>query len=232
MTSMQQSRAEQNALHRTLPLKSSCFQALRAITLSAVSSHTTHADFRLMEAIASGALILVDRMYVPRPYPLIEGVHIVYYGAYHCYCVCSKDDADRLRSIVVRFDPSFFSVTRSQTLHYLFTTTACTLFSPPFLSLPFLSLSIYLYLSPSPPSLADNNNKTDIFEKLDYYRKNVEIARRLAVRGYLHSMKHHRAANLIDYVFRVSQVNSIFFFVMLTHAIAFLFPLICRCHLA
>jgi hypothetical protein len=35
-----------------------------------------------MEAIASGALILVDRMYVPRPYPLIEGVHIVYYGTY------------------------------------------------------------------------------------------------------------------------------------------------------
>ena len=41
-----------------------------------------HTDFRLMEAIASGALILVDRMYVPRPYPLIEGVHIVYYGTY------------------------------------------------------------------------------------------------------------------------------------------------------
>jgi hypothetical protein len=47
-------------------------------------SHITHTDFRLMEAIASGALILVDRMYVPRPYPLIEGVHVVYYGAYHC----------------------------------------------------------------------------------------------------------------------------------------------------
>jgi hypothetical protein len=37
-------------------------------------------DFRLMEAMASGALILVDRMSVPRPYALIEGTHIVYYG--------------------------------------------------------------------------------------------------------------------------------------------------------
>jgi hypothetical protein len=37
-------------------------------------------DFRLMEAIASGALILVDRMFVPRWDPLIEGKHIVYYG--------------------------------------------------------------------------------------------------------------------------------------------------------
>lgn len=50
---------------------------------------------------------------------------------------------------------------------------------------------------------ADNNNKTDVFEKLDYYRKNLEVARRVAVSGYLHAMKYHRAANLIDYVFRV-----------------------------
>ena len=33
-----------------------------------------------MEAMASGALILVDRMSVPRPNALIEGTHIVYYG--------------------------------------------------------------------------------------------------------------------------------------------------------
>ncbi len=33
-----------------------------------------------MEAIASGALILVDHMFVPRPFPLVEGNHIVYYG--------------------------------------------------------------------------------------------------------------------------------------------------------
>jgi hypothetical protein len=151
MTSMQQSRAEQNALHRTLPLKSSCFQALRAITLSAVSSHTTHADFRLMEAIASGALILVDRMYVPRPYPLIEGVHIVYYGAYHCCCVCSKDNADRLSSVVVRFYPSFFSVIRSLILRsmplplalfFLFLFSLSPLPFPLYLSLSFSSQTI------------------------------------------------------------------------------------------
>ena len=84
-------------------------------------------DFRLMEAMATGAMILVDNMYVPRPHPLIHDEHIVYY---------------------------------------------------------------------------DNNNKTDLFEKLDFYHKHVEQARRVAVSGYLHSMKYHRAANLIDYVFR------------------------------
>lgn len=48
----------------------------------------------------------------------------------------------------------------------------------------------------------DNNNKTDVFEKLDFYRKNTERARRVAVGGYLHAMKFHRAACLMDYIFR------------------------------
>jgi len=89
-------------------------------------------DFRLMEAIASGALIFVDTMYVPRPYPLLHGQHVVYY---------------------------------------------------------------------------DNNNKTDVFEKLDFYRSKTELARRVAVNGYLHAMKFHRAANLIDYVFRTIHIK-------------------------
>ncbi len=32
-------------------------------------------------------------------------------------------------------------------------------------------------------------------------------ARRVAVSGYLHAMKYHRAANLIDYVFRTIHVK-------------------------
>ena len=36
-------------------------------------------DFRLMEAFATGALIFVDKMYVPRPHPLIHGTHVIYY---------------------------------------------------------------------------------------------------------------------------------------------------------
>jgi hypothetical protein len=84
-------------------------------------------DFRLMEAFASGALIFVDHMYVPRPYPMKDGVHYILY---------------------------------------------------------------------------DNLNKTDIFEKLDKYRQSTEMARRVALNGYLHTMKYHRAVNLIDYAFR------------------------------
>jgi len=91
-------------------------------------------DFRFMEAIASGALIFVDQMYVPRPYPLVADQHVIYY---------------------------------------------------------------------------DNNNKTDIFEKLDFYRKNTERARRVAVGGYLHSMKFHRAACLMDYIFRTIHVKQV-----------------------
>ena len=84
-------------------------------------------DFRLCESLASGALIFVDQMYVPRPYPLIHDKHYVVY---------------------------------------------------------------------------DNNNKTDLFEKLDAYRKDRALARRVALNGYIHAMRYHRAANLIDYVFR------------------------------
>ena len=52
----------------------------------------------------------------------------------------------------------------------------------------------------------DNKNRTAFFEKLDFYRSNLKAARRVAVEGYLHAMEHHRAANLIDYVLRVSRL--------------------------
>eukprot|EP01036_Dinobryon_divergens_P037894 gene37894-49665_t len=84
-------------------------------------------DFRLMEAMSSGALVFVDRMFVPRPYPLLEDLHVVYY---------------------------------------------------------------------------DNNNKTELFEKLDAYRANSDHMATVAAGGYLHAMTYHRAACLIDYVLR------------------------------
>ncbi len=84
-------------------------------------------DYRLMESFASGALIFVDKMLVPRPNPFIDKVHVVYY---------------------------------------------------------------------------DNYNKSDLFSKLDYYRQHPEIAKKIAISGYLHAMKYHRTSTLIDYVFR------------------------------
>ena len=87
-------------------------------------------DFRLMEAMGSGALVFVDRMFVPRPKELISHEHIVIY---------------------------------------------------------------------------DNANKTEFFALLDKYRSDRTQARRVALAGYLHAMKYHRAANLIDYVLRVKQ---------------------------
>lgn len=89
-------------------------------------------DFRLMEAMASGALIFVDYMYVPRPNNLEQHKHIVYYN---------------------------------------------------------------------------NNNKTDFFIQMDKYHTNSKRARRVAVAGYLHAMKYHRAVNLIDYVFRTTHLK-------------------------
>ena len=36
-------------------------------------------DFRLWESMASGALVFVDHLFVPHPFPLIDKVHIIYY---------------------------------------------------------------------------------------------------------------------------------------------------------
>ena len=54
----------------------------------------------------------------------------------------------------------------------------------------------------------DNNNKTDLFEKLDYYYRNQKLSAKIAMQGYLHAMKYHRAVNLIDYVLKVSAIDS------------------------
>lgn len=36
-------------------------------------------DFRLWESLATGALVMVDHLFVPYPYPLVDGKHIVYF---------------------------------------------------------------------------------------------------------------------------------------------------------
>ena len=53
----------------------------------------------------------------------------------------------------------------------------------------------------------DNNNKTDLFRKLDYYRERMKTARMIAINGYLHAMKHHRTACLVDYVLRSVEIK-------------------------
>jgi len=37
-------------------------------------------DFRLWESLASGALVFVDPLNTPMPYPLIHGVHVIYFS--------------------------------------------------------------------------------------------------------------------------------------------------------
>jgi hypothetical protein len=51
-------------------------------------------------------------------------------------------------------------------------------------------------------------NKTDLYDKLDHYRKERQLTADIAMQGYLHAMKYHRAVNLADYVFKVSFVWS------------------------
>jgi hypothetical protein len=84
--------------------------------------------------MSTGALIFVDPLFVPHPFPLVHKEHVIYFS---------------------------------------------------------------------------NLNRTDLFEKLDYYRSHPEEARRIAINGYLHAMKYHRTINLIDYILRTAHVKSI-----------------------
>lgn len=89
-------------------------------------------DFRLWESMCTGALIFVDPVFVPHPFPLQDKVHVV-----------------------------FFS----------------------------------------------NNDRDDLFRKLDYYRANPLEARKIAVQGYLHAMKYHRTVSMVDYILRTAHLR-------------------------
>lgn len=52
-----------------------------------------------------------------------------------------------------------------------------------------------------------NENRTDLFDKLDYYRSRPEESSRIAQAGYLHAMKYHRTVNLVDYVLRSAHLK-------------------------
>lgn len=118
---------EVNSDSRTVVSKGYFEQMFNAQIIVTSNPSGWEGDFRLMEAFASGALVFVDRMFVPRPYPLEDWKHVVYY---------------------------------------------------------------------------DNKNKTELFDRLDAIRADKARMTTIAANGYLHAMKFHRAANLIDYVFR------------------------------
>lgn len=89
-------------------------------------------DFRLWESFATGALVMVDPLFVPHPYPLIDGVNVVYFN---------------------------------------------------------------------------NQDKNELWEKLDYYRANPDEARKIAINGYFHAMKFHRTVNMVDYILRSAHLK-------------------------
>jgi hypothetical protein len=71
-----------NSASRTVVSTNYLDQMFRSRLIVTSNPSGWEGDFRLMEAFSSGALIFVDYMKVPRPYPLLEGKHIVYYGMY------------------------------------------------------------------------------------------------------------------------------------------------------
>lgn len=52
-----------------------------------------------------------------------------------------------------------------------------------------------------------NENQTDLYSKLDYYRSNPLEGQKVARAGYLHAMKYHRTVSLVDYVLRSAHLK-------------------------
>lgn len=125
--------AQLNGASRTTVNKGYFEQMYNSSIIVTVNPAHWEGDFRLWESFATGALVMVDPLFVPHSYPLIDGVHVIYYS---------------------------------------------------------------------------NENKTDLFTKLDYYRKNPLEARKIAINGYFHTMKYHRTVNLVDYVLRSAHLQS------------------------
>jgi hypothetical protein len=109
-------------------------QLFNAKIIVTVNPANWEGDFRLWESMCSGALVFVDPLYVPHPYPLVGGEHVVFF---------------------------------------------------------------------------DNNNRTDLFAKLDYYRAHPLEARRIAEYGYLFAMKYHRTVNMMDYILRSAHLKQV-----------------------
>ena len=86
-------------------------------------------DFRLFEAMSSGALVFVDAIATPYHHPLIHGQHLVYY---------------------------------------------------------------------------DNRNQSDLISKLHHAIRHPRWARRVAINGYRHVLRHHRAVSWVDYFLRTA----------------------------
>jgi len=128
-------------------------------------------DFRLMEAMGSGALVFVDNMMVPRPHPLVNHRHIVYYDNTNKTVCRTPSSQPSYSSHAMSTLPQTHDLTSNTT-----TVTGASLLQA-------------------------------FFEQLDYYRTRKNIARKVAVGGYLHVLKYHRSSCLIDYVLRTVHHN-------------------------
>lgn len=123
-----------NTATRTTVSKQYFEQMFNAQIIVTVNPANWEGDFRLWESMCTGALIFVDPVFVPHPFPLQDKVHVV-----------------------------FFS----------------------------------------------NNDREDLFRKLDYYRANPQEARKIAIQGYLHAMKYHRTVSMIDYILRTAHLRRV-----------------------
>ena len=90
------------------------FGAMRAARI-VVTCNPSHweGDFRLFEAMVSGALVFVDEMWGPQPFPLRHGEHVVVYDT------TSQDDFKRKLAYYLSHPAEARRIARNGYLHVL-----------------------------------------------------------------------------------------------------------------
>ena len=77
-------------------------QMFNAKIVVTVNPANWEGDFRLWEAMSTGALVFVDPLHVPHPYPLIGGEHVVYFDNHNMTDLFSKLDYYRANAVEAR----------------------------------------------------------------------------------------------------------------------------------
>jgi spore maturation protein CgeB len=73
-------RKQVNTLSRAQVSKAYFQHMYNAKIIVTVNPANWEGDFRLWEAMASGALVMVDPIFVPHPHPLLDGKHVIFFS--------------------------------------------------------------------------------------------------------------------------------------------------------
>lgn len=210
---------EVNAESRTT-VSRGYFAAMYAARI-VVTSNPSHweGDFRLMEALASAALVFVDELFVPRPSMPLHGLHLVYYDNRDKAAFFDLLDAARAgfqrhpAPAAIAAIAGAGDATTQPTLRHIATTAVAPtpLAAPPAASAPAAThLRGASDAATQRRRLSGGVNATTTTaaaaRRLAASAAALSPSERIAYRGYAHALRFLRTDALVDYVLRTLHI--------------------------